>query len=75
MIIWFHKRENYFFLGTLIFVREYAKKHKLSYMCAMSEPDCSKQYIISKGKTKMDLSEQVIDDFVSFSYLLKGIMN
>ena len=52
-----------------IFVREYAKKHKLSYMCAMSEPDCSKQYIISKGK---ELPEQVIDDFVSFSYLLKG---
>jgi hypothetical protein len=73
-----------------IFVREYAKKHKISYMCAMSEPDCSKQYIIYKGKkTKnfsdsptqvmentLELPEQiankVIDDFVSFSYLLKG---
>lgn len=54
-----------------IFVREYAKKHKISYMCAMSEPDCSKQYIISKGKNT-ELPEQIIDEFVSFSYLLKG---
>jgi hypothetical protein len=65
-----------------IFVREYAKKHKISYMCAMSEPDCSKQYKGKKTKkTKnfsdstentLELPEQIIDEFVSFSYLLKG---
>jgi len=38
----------------IVHVKKYAKKNNLSYGCAISDPECAKEYKMNKGKPKED---------------------
>jgi hypothetical protein len=52
------------------FIREYAKEHNTSYGCALSTPDCSKQYFEKKNKPKV-IRMKRDEDYKKHKYRLK----
>jgi len=48
----------------ILHVKQYAKKHNLQYGCAISHPECAKEYKANKGKVKDDEAVKLRKDLM-----------